>query len=120
MRQTNKYYWVKRFDTCKRNKEVALLDDDGLFYRPGYSLGHNATAFSWISNEPVEEPKVTFENLCYYVVDVNGVSRTLAKYYSENNVFEIMGSLQHLKPDYVVVISGPYSLAELTNNKRIN
>ena len=129
MRQTNKFYWAKRFQGS--TPEVVYINsEDGMVYRAyNNSQSYNncpffQDSFHWISNEPLEEPKITFENLCYYVIEVNHVYRTVAKYCSETDIFEIMGSIQKYKADSkadsITVVSGPYSLAELTNNKRIN
>lgn len=56
MRQTDKYYCAKRFENSK--PEVVWMSNDSYIYRENYLPLFSIEDFYWMSEEPIDEPKI--------------------------------------------------------------
>jgi hypothetical protein len=119
MRQTNKYYWAKRFPETK--PEVVYLDSDGVVYRANMDTKFYVRYFYWVSEEPIEEPKIPLKlkDNHYYVIDIGNNYQEVGIYFESTNNFQIIGSKLGFGACAVNVLGGPFTIEELVEFKPI-
>jgi len=115
MRQTDKYYWAKHFQTSQ--PEVILYHDSCLIYRMDGGGSYTHKNFYWISDEPIEEPKIplVLKDNHYYVIQPWGLRQMLGLH--KKGCFEV--SAAFWRESDVNVIAGPFTLDELVEFKPI-
>jgi hypothetical protein len=111
MRQTDKYYWAKRYATSE--PEVVFFT--------GWI--HD---FYWVSDEPIPQPKIplVLKDNHYYVIEISGnimfptvLGRWLGRWSCDYKCFVVDGG--RYNEESVKVIAGPFTLDELVEFKPI-
>lgn len=118
MRQTDKYYWAKHFQTDP--PEVILYHNSCLIYRMDGGGSYTHKNFYWISDEPIEEPKIplVLKDNHYYVIQPWGLRQMLGLH--KKGCFEVHeGMAAFWRESDVNVIAGPFTLDELVEFKPI-
>jgi predicted cation transporter len=120
MRQTDKYYWAKRFSKTK--PEVVYLDSNSVVNRGNMAAKFYVGDFYWISEEPIEEPKISLKlkDNHYYVIDILGnimFPTVLGRWSSVYECFSVDGYTYGEAT--VKVVGGPFTVEELVQIKPI-
>jgi hypothetical protein len=118
MRQTGKYYWAKK--VANYIPEVVYINLYDLIYRSQYDGHYHYSDFYWISDEPIEEPKIPLKlkDDSYYVIEVPGVEKKIVSHWSGRYGSFFAKGFGYNK-DKVKVIAGPFTIDELANLKPI-
>jgi hypothetical protein len=121
MRQTGKYYWAI---CCEGDApETVYLSYDGYFYRNSLLTRFNPRSFYWVSEEPIEEPKIPLKlkDNHYYVVEIEGAvasHKVVGRWSSVYKCFSVDGYTYGEAT--VKVVGGPFTADELVKIKPIN
>jgi hypothetical protein len=121
MRQTDKYYWAKRYATSQ--PEVVFFASNDFFYSAGYPDEANIYDFYWVSDEPIPQPKIplVLKDNHYYVIQPPGLRQMLGLH--NEGRFEVSAAFwrERYISGYgdVNVIAGPFTIEELVEFKPI-
>ncbi len=115
MRQTDKYYWAKHFQTSQ--PEVILYHNSCLIYRMDGGGSYTHLNFYWISDEPIPQPKIplVLKDNHYYVIQPWGLCKMLGLH-NEGRFKAVSG---FWSGSSVSVIAGPFTIEELVEFKPI-
>jgi hypothetical protein len=116
MRQTDKYYWAKRYATSE--PEVVFFASNYFFYSGGSKTDYWTDDFYWVSDEPIPQPKIplVLKDNHYYVIQPWGLCKMLGLH--NQGRFDVIGGFW--RESDVNVIAGPFTIEELVGFKPIN
>jgi hypothetical protein len=120
MRQTDEYYWAKKFENSR--PEVVWMNYDDSIFRSEYSNRCYASDFWWISDEPIQHPKIPLflKDNHYYVVEIEGAvasHKVVGRWSSVYKCFSVDGYTYGEAT--VKVVGGPFTADELVQIKPI-
>jgi hypothetical protein len=118
MRQHDAYYWATKSEKSK--PEVVYINYDGSIFRSEYNGTHYVSDFWWISDEPIQHPKIPLflRDNHYYVVEVDGATthqKVVGRWSKAYKCFDVNGYTY--SEENVKVVGGPFSVEELVKIK---